>query len=195
MQGYQRPELWDVEAYSHLQTSGQAMPATWSLLDGTLVPPGASSSAAPQITNTRTAPPGKGLGAASNGGSGGSATTASNSCCEDTLSEGLSSNGNNCKPGAQLWVHMPEASYRWEEVADCPVYVRYARRHDAIPRKLPGLHSVQAARLHTCLHWRVPACRPGPSTIPAACLPTLPPSCLCCAVLCCACCTGLLCFT
>ena len=24
----------------------------------------------------------------------------------------------------QLWVHMPEGSYRWEEVADCPVYVR-----------------------------------------------------------------------
>lgn len=24
----------------------------------------------------------------------------------------------------QLWVHMPEGSYRWEEVAACPVYVR-----------------------------------------------------------------------
>ena len=26
----------------------------------------------------------------------------------------------------QLWVHVPEGSYRWEDVAHCPVYVRYA---------------------------------------------------------------------
>lgn len=24
----------------------------------------------------------------------------------------------------QLWVHQPEGSYRWEQVAECPVYVR-----------------------------------------------------------------------
>jgi hypothetical protein len=26
----------------------------------------------------------------------------------------------------QLWVHVPEGSYRWEDVAHCPVYVRCA---------------------------------------------------------------------
>lgn len=29
--------------------------------------------------------------------------------------------------GRQLWVHMPEASYRWEQLADCPAYVRRVR--------------------------------------------------------------------
>lgn len=98
-QGYQRPDLWEPDAFRHLSTSGHSMPATWSLLPADLLLPGNSSS---------TAAPTAGSAAATNG-------HASNP----------SSPGRSPGPPAQqLWVHMPEGSYRWEEVADCPAYVR-----------------------------------------------------------------------
>ena len=34
--------------------------------------------------------------------------------------------GNGSLQGGELWIHMPEASYPWQLVADCPAYVRCA---------------------------------------------------------------------
>jgi hypothetical protein len=75
VQGYERPELWDGEAYRHLRDSGHTMPATWSQL------------ADAHAVHSR---PGS----------------------------------VPHQEGHRLWVHMPEGSYSWEEVADCPAYVR-----------------------------------------------------------------------
>ena len=101
LQGYQRPELWDGRAYRHLSASGHSMPATWSLLPADVCPPGSSNSAA---TNA--------LAVATNGQAGARG------------SAGHSPQQQSQEDQQQLWVHMPEGSYRWEEVAACPAYVR-----------------------------------------------------------------------
>ncbi|KAL4443671.1 hypothetical protein ABPG75_011408 [Micractinium tetrahymenae] len=103
--GYERPELWDDEAWRHLVGSGHSMPATWSLEDASLALPGPAA-----MPGAATGDDPDGCGAGSSG----------------------AANGRQ-----QLWVHMPEGSYRWEQVADCPVYVSlaeaqaYARLHGA----------------------------------------------------------------
>lgn len=98
VQGYQRRELWDEQAWCHLAAGGHSMPATWSLQDASLSLPGPAGAAAADDGGARS----------STGPEAG--------------------NGGLAHGGQQLWVHMPEGSYRWEQVAECPVYVRCAMR-------------------------------------------------------------------
>ena len=109
LQGYQRPDLWDAEAYSHLCASGHGMPATWSLLPAAAGPPSGGA-------------PANGLAAGA--ANGGAAEGASNGAAGDLRPAGQHEKGEQQQQEQQLWVHMPEASYRWDQVADCPVYVR-----------------------------------------------------------------------
>ncbi|KAL4447235.1 hypothetical protein ABPG77_007268 [Micractinium sp. CCAP 211/92] len=107
-QGYLRRELWDDQAWRHLAASGHSMPASWSLQVHSLSLPGPAAHA-PAVPD----------------GSDGSSPAS-------PTADGSSAHG-----GQQLWVHMPEGSYRWEHVADCPVYVSlaeaqaYAKLHGA----------------------------------------------------------------
>lgn len=95
-QGYRRRELWDDQAWRHLAASGHSMPASWSLQVHSLSLPGPAAHA-PAVPD------------GSDGSSPASPTA----------------DGGSAHGGQQLWVHMPEGSYRWEHVADCPVYVRW----------------------------------------------------------------------